>query len=633
MVATVETRERRSPLDAPRPPEGRRTRSLPAVWERLLAGGVAALLLGFSLSTYSPFWAPKAAVLLVVVVPGLVALWRVMRTRVPGAHFAMSFVLCAGVSALLADRPVLSFLGSHGWGTGWLFIAACAGLWALGGALSEPGARIVEKALIAGSLGTIAFAWLQALVVIPVDVLVAPGGRASGLLGNPVYLGAVAVGILALAGAKLRDSGGVWPWLAAGVAASGALQLAGSRAALLPGLVLVAVGAWRLGFRRGCQLLTSVVVGIGLAAGITALVPSSGTAGSESATSRAAVSLDPGPSGRIALWKAGAEATAARPLFGWGPGRTQTGVSPRIGPEVARAAADGSEYTDAHNLFVEYGVTTGLVGLAALIGWMITAGRRARGPLALFALAGALVGLAQPLSVSVTPVLALALGMAGRAPRTHSPHVPASVEGVPTSADVPSSDLPSSLRASSARAFGHRRGIALAAAGAGVGVIAAGAFLWGQVALADAALDFDERSLASADRLLPAWPVVDSVGWRIAAFDAIDNGRPSDWDRALARAEDAADADPAVSAAWVDLGDLHARLGHHELAERSYVEALARYPWSLPALHGAIHYASDAGDSEVVARLCEQRAEFATGDCLASVERVYGEGTASHLLP
>lgn len=558
---------------------------------RLLGVWAALVLTAFSTAVYGVFWAPKAALLLLVLGPGAVALVVAAQRRVPGARWALAFVASAGVSTLLADRRVLSLLGLHGWGTGWLFVVGLAGVWALGTGLGRDGARTVETGILVGALVTAVVGWLQILVALPIEAL-ETGSRASGLLGNPVHLGAIAGGALCLVGGRMRSDSRRWgAWLPAAAVLVGAVQLSGSRAALVPAAIVVVVWVWRLGWRRGSALLGAVVLGLALA-GAAATVG----AGGGLATSRAETSMSPGSStGRTAAWKAAGPAIRERPVFGWGPGRTLAGTSPHVGPEVARYEGGGAEYVDAHNLVLEYGVTTGLVGLALLALWVFSAGRRARGPLLGFAVTGAFVGLFQPQSVAVTPVLALALGAAM------------------VTTDPPS---PSSWRPWAKR---------IATAGVALGVAVTGVFLTGEVALARGVLDGSPGQAARADTLLAPWPKVSDVRWRVEAFDAVTTGDPGAWRRTLAAARDMVERDPSSSRSWAVLGDLELRRGHDAEARSAYRHASERYPWNARALAGLVYFAARSGDQGRVADLCAKRLVVAPRqDCPTAVLAAYG---------
>ena len=110
-------------------------------------------------------------------------------------------------------------------------------------------------------------------------------------------------------------------------------------------------------------------------------------------------------SARGALWGNAVSAIEEQPLLGYGPGRFATAVSPHTSVEVARYTGGDVLYADAHNFVVEYATTTGLVGLLLLFGWLISAGRRARGPLVGFVIAVAMSMLLQPQYLGLTPLV------------------------------------------------------------------------------------------------------------------------------------------------------------------------------------------------------------------------------------
>jgi O-antigen ligase len=79
---------------------------------------------------------------------------------------------------------------------------------------------------------------------------------------------------------------------------------------------------------------------------------------------------------RILVWKAGAHAILDRPLFGWGLENLKNAVDFRFPSEMYRWLIGNELWFDrAHNLLVDVGVTSGLIGLAtyfALYGLIIT---------------------------------------------------------------------------------------------------------------------------------------------------------------------------------------------------------------------------------------------------------------------
>lgn len=574
----------------PRAEAGSDAGGRPAAPELALAGWALLMLVAFSPAVHATFWAPKAALLVPVAVPGALALLSRARDGHAGARLAIAFVAVAGISTLLADRPLLALLGVYNWGTGWLFLLAVAGCWALGTSLSGPGRRVLASALMLGAGVNAGAAWLQAGLSLPIDAIDPGGSRSAGLLGNPVHLGAISACALVLVAARCGERAGrrhlpLHLLLLAALVAGG-VQLSGARSALIPAAVVVAVAARHLGVRRGGAFALAALAGLGMSVGLANVVDP----GSRSATERAATSIDPGSgSGRTAVWAAVPAAVAERPLVGWGPGRTRAATSPRTGPELARHEGAGA-YVDAHNVVLEQATTTGLLGLAALAGWMVAAVGRARGPLLWFAAVGGVVALAQPLSVAVTPLLAVALGAAAPAGK---------------------------LR------WGRAGRVALVA-GTGTAVLASGVFLAGEVSLARGTLDFSEDEVARAERLLPDWPsTADARAW-VAAFRAVSEPDDAAWDEAARWARVAAERDPSSPGAWVLLGDIELRRGHEGAARDAYARALRWYPWATRALDGSVYLAWRAGDAERVEELCERRSAVVEGaGCLGDVLRVY----------
>lgn len=555
----------------------------------LLAGWAGVFCVAILPVAYAASWAPRVILLLPLVVPGVLALVFASRRRVRGARWGVAFLAVAGVSAALADRPVLALVGNHNRASGWLFLAAGLGLWALGLEIGERGRRLVRTALIAGVVASALVGWLQSAVDIPIAQLDAGGPRAHGLTGNAATFGALAVGGLWLVADRIASDERWARWSIVAVVVSGGVQLSGSRAALA---VLAAFTfVWlvrtvrRASARRGLGLVVAVGMGVVLSMQIAA---------GGAATARARDSVDPtAGTGRGATWVAGIEAVGEHPLLGVGPARTKAAVMPLLGPELARTEPLDTEPDDAHNFLLEYTVTTGIIGGALFAGWLIAAGRQARGPGAGFAAGIAAVGLFQPVAMATAPLALLALGSA------HSG------AGDPV------------------RNWGRvARGVGLF--GVVVGLAAGAAFLRGEIALGRAYTDSSATAAATADRLLPPWSVVPSVEWRIHAFDAITERDPAAWEAAVDAARRAVERDPSSAHLWSNLADLRLRTGDRDGAQAAYAEALARHPWSPRALNANIYFADERGDTATVDRLCEQRAELgARSSCPASVRMIF----------
>ena len=68
---------------------------------------------------------------------------------------------------------------------------------------------------------------------------------------------------------------------------------------------------------------------------------------------------------RLMAWKAGAQGILDRPFLGWGLENYKNAFDLHFPPELFTALASEAWYDRAHNMIVDVGVTTGLLGLAA----------------------------------------------------------------------------------------------------------------------------------------------------------------------------------------------------------------------------------------------------------------------------
>jgi O-antigen ligase len=274
-----------------------------------------------------------------------------------------------------------------------------------------------------------------------------------------------------------------------------------------------------------------------------------------------------------------------RPL-GYGPGRFVEVSSPATTLRQAKVSPD-TTYADAHNLFVEHLATTGLPGVALLIGFLCLAARRARGPMLAFAAGGLIVYLMEPQSLAVTPVIFLALGAASVAPQ-------------PTR--------------------GSR--LVLAPLLGAIGLLVA-VLLVGDVALRQADLDFQLDDARLADRALFAWPEASSRLGVVSFFRATTQASSDDpallgaSERAFRRA---AQRDPDIATSWNNLADL--QLYRHEVpgARVSFTRALAANPWSLRALVGLAAVETIDGN------------EKAAADHLAAASRIVPASVAKQMV-
>ena len=534
----------------------------------MFAGAVAFLLpVVFSPSVQATFWTPAAALCLVVAGVGLPRLVALVRARSagawPAAAAALAFLLAGFVSALLAADVRLAFLGHYYWGTGWLFTAALVGGWALGRSLDGRGRRIVESAILAAALVNAVVAVLEAVVDLEAFHLGRYGGRSPGLLGNPVHLGAFAAAAMTLVAARLAERPRRWTVAAAVVILAAGVQTSGSRFGLvvLLGVVVWVFVAyrWRVGAVFAALAIAGLAVGTGAASGIDG--------GSALASGRIAATAGNGVTPRVETWKDGAEALRDRPLLGHGPGQFRAATSPLRGVEVARHEAPDRLFVDAHNLVVEYGVTTGVVGLAALLAMLAFGLRGAAGPLLAFAIAELANHLVEPQAVRTTPVAFLALGAAA-----------AGAVGAPVISR------------------GLRRAVAVATTVLVAVAVAAGAWLLvGDFHLEQARLDFGRYHARVAHEMLP-WPEAAEVRSRVFLFEGRVTRDERLTERGIAYLRDAIDRDPRNPTLLNQLG--YRLLGEGQLGEsrRAFLRALRWNPVSTIARNGLARSALARGE-------------------------------------
>ena len=509
-------------------------------------------------------WAPKAALCLVLLFPGLVALGRLVVSGSRPAVLAAAFLATACVSTALSDRPALSLFGAANWGTGLLFLATLAGSWALGTLAGDRRRRQLVVVILGAVIVNALVAWSQARV--------GTGGRTRGLMGNPVYLGGLVAGGLFLLGRRFGRERRSWWWLAAVALVAGAAQLSGGRAAVALSLLALLASLRGAGVVRGAALVAAVAVGVTLAP-VGAKAP-------ELASTRAApATVVSRNDTRFAVWRVSLGAIGERPLVGWGPGRFPTATGPRYN---AVAAQEGVVLKDAHNWVVENAVTTGLVGVALLLAWLAAAAWGARGPLAGFALVVAASSLVQPMHVALTPMAMVALGAAGTGNQR------------PRRAGDP------------VRGGGLGRGWSAAAVvGLGGGLVLALVLMTGQWYLQRGVQGDSLSDIRRAAALSPPWPELEVKAADAEADLGLDEGEPHKQ-RTLEHARRAVLRDPTDPALWASLGALELDWGTNPAAATAFRHALKDNPWDISSLLGRVTLAGRQGDQAGLAEGCRR---------------------------
>ena len=123
---------------------------------------------------------------------------------------------------------------------------------------------------------------------------------------------------------------------------------------------------------------------------------------------------------RFTAWRVGFRAAAQRPFLGWGTDMGLSGFMANVTPQEAASLAPERSWWDVHNIFIQFLLTTGIVGLLALL--FLATETVPRALTAPPELSWASVGvvtlgcffLYEPISVAVLPVLAVLLGAVSR---------------------------------------------------------------------------------------------------------------------------------------------------------------------------------------------------------------------------
>ena len=515
----------------------------------LFAAGCAFVLpLLFLTSMPVPSWSGRHAALALEAAVGLpVLVLLLVRSDVRGpAIAAVAFAGWVLVSAAASAEHTTAFWGLFGLGTGMLFVLALVGSWAVGLASGPSGPRMVERALVAAAAVNAAVAVAQTVTDLSRYHLELVDGRAAGLLGNPVFLGGFAAGAFWIAVSRFRQRPTAWAAFAVLVAT--AVQVSGSRFALGIAVVALVPANALVGWRLVVVLALCLGVGVGIGAGLTHY--GRGT----SVTARSDVQVASGVRPRLETWLSARHAVAERPVLGSGPGRFRAATSRFRTLRLVRAEGADRLFVDAHDMVVEYAVTTGLPGLALLLGWLALAVCRAgwRSPLAGFALIALAMHLVEPQNVALTPVAFLALGAA--APAVGRPSVRAL---------VPVHAL-------------------LATAALGTAAL----LLVGSFHLDQARLDLGLGEARQARRLLPAWPEPRRVTAAASVFASRTERRPELLVAARRWRRTAAARDPTDPALWIELARAELDAGLVAQAGHDFGRALHFDPWSAQALTG-----------------------------------------------
>jgi|GEM_PF-1060896 len=511
---------------------------------------VGAVLLGIVALTNerTADFGPRVTVFLVLAALGLPILaMRAWRSAVSWpARAAVAFLVVAAVSAAASTAPLIGFFGANQVGTGWLFLVGLAALWALGTDLGRPGAALLSRGLVVlallNSAATVLEVGGQGWSSLGSVVSHIPGmqfsiGQPVGFAINPVYSAQLIVGGLALLAWRAAPRN-PWSWWVMVGGLGAGTYLSGERYGLLfvAGLIV-----WVFVTRRGkAAAAFTVAAGGGLLAGLAIqTLVRLGTSTQFRLYSSEGASGAVGP--RLRIWIASLHALAAHPLFGSGPGQSESATIPY---RSAAAVVRDGVFPDTHNILVEIAVTTGVLGVALFVAWLVPAFRRARGALLLYAVALFAGGLLEPLNLTSTGLAFLALGAAA---------VGALERAGPTS--------PGSSAGSSA---GATEWVPAASVIARVLLVAVALFagitvMVGNTELQSGLTNRSLVTLASASSRLPMW---DDAPNALSDFLAVEGQRDPRYYRLAVHWDQVAVArDPVDATAWRRLGFDEAALG------------------------------------------------------------------------
>jgi len=299
--------------------------------------------------------------------------------------------------------------------TGWVFLVALAGCWALGTGLRDQDGRLLENAIIVGAIANGVVAFEQQFV---------GSMPPTGMLGNQVFLGALLAASLTLLGPRLVSAPNRWGIPVALIAL--ALGVVGQR---LPAILAIAIALWMawLGYRQRDRSLEGELVwrrslmfgGLTVGAMVVGSLLTKLVGGVGVITQTASSTTSETFGQRFDAWGAALRSIPHHIPFGTGPNQFRAAAWAYFLPSFARTNG-GNTFLDAHDFILELAVTVGVVGVTLFVAWVLL-GIRREGPLLWFALILLLVELVEPLNLVITSLALLAIGAASIRPQKGSP--------------------------------------------------------------------------------------------------------------------------------------------------------------------------------------------------------------------
>lgn len=480
----------------------------------------------------------------------------------------IAFIVAAVVAALLSSAPSLSIIGPYATGSSVLLFVAVVGFHAAGRRSASPSAQLlVGRALLASAAINAGLAVLQARLDLSSYGLEIVESRSAALLGNPVHLATLLAGAFPLVWSRMREAKGRGPSGLLVILLAAGAQVSGSR------FLLLALGLAALAILVRHRNLAATAFAIAVVSGLLIgafIGHRPDFAGASDRITQVGVA-EGSTMQRLYTWRESIPTVLERPLLGFGPGRYLQATARHRSTPLAKAGPD-SYFADAHNLFVDIAVGTGLVGLAAFLAWLVLAVRGARGPCLWSALALLGMHLVEPAHPGTTPLIGLMLGVG-------------STEWIAPALAKSISVIATSIAAT-------------------VGVLLGGTILIGDLRLQEARLDANRQAAKGAADQLPPWPEVSDAVARLIIFDAVVARDDRLWEEAVEWERRAVEADPSDPRWWVLAGLVEAKAGQTNRAEASFRMALRLNQYSCGAWDGLgrlhVTQPSDVG----AARLC-----------------------------
>ncbi len=344
--------------------------------------------LAFNPLAGSGFELPKAALLrALILLMGFAALVRFIdtwgerggsplrRPDTPLVWPALAFGLALGLATALSVNPRLSLWGSHERQQGLLTVGAYLALFLLTatGLRARARAERLWAALVWGSAPVVTYGLVQAVGLDPLDWQTDAASPVLSTVGRANFLGSYLVLVLPLTLGRALVARRRWPYaplLAGQLFALACTQARGAWVGLGTAALLLGL-SWAVANRDRRLALAVLAIGV-LAVGLVGVLnwPDSplaclaelpgldrlGTLGTTNAGSTAA---------RLTTWRATLPLIMARPWLGYGPEMMRPVFASVFPPQLVYYQGRHVTVDRAHNLWLDLGMSAGLLGAAA----------------------------------------------------------------------------------------------------------------------------------------------------------------------------------------------------------------------------------------------------------------------------